>query len=105
LRGKRQRALIWFGWREYGEPAASSRNHLGLAFQYTARFNAPNASQYLGLGSIPLKQVRAIISRHRNILQRLGLRFGAAGLHQRDQLVAVMFELLVADAGNAAELL
>jgi hypothetical protein len=32
-------------------------------------------------------------------------RFGATGLHQRDQLVAVMFELLVADAGDAAELL
>jgi hypothetical protein len=32
-------------------------------------------------------------------------RFGAAGLHQRDQLVAVMLEFLVADAGNAAELL
>jgi len=29
-------------------------------------------SQYLRLGSIPLEQVRAIISRHRNILQRLG---------------------------------
>ena len=32
-------------------------------------------------------------------------RFGAAGLHQRDQLVAIVFELLVADAGDAAELL
>jgi hypothetical protein len=32
-------------------------------------------------------------------------RFGATGLNQRDEFVAVMFELLVADAGDAAELL
>src|ERR1700737_998797 len=41
----------------------------------------------------------------------LRLRFGAAGpqttprFHQRDQFVPIMFELLVADAGDAAELL
>jgi hypothetical protein len=35
-------------------------------------FNAPKALLYLRLGSILLEHVRAIILRHRNILQRLG---------------------------------
>ena len=36
---------------------------------------------------------------------RLRLRFGETGIHQRNQFVAIMFELLVADAGDTTELL
>ena len=48
-------------------------------------------------GFLKASRAHPSAARHRS-------RFGAISFHQRDQFVAVMFELLVADAGDAAEL-
>jgi hypothetical protein len=54
--------------------------------------------------AVAVEQGRRTMRQNHPSAIRLRSRFGATGLHQRDEFVAVMFELLVADAGDATKL-